>query len=120
MAITLTDKAAQRVYKLLGKEDAGAALRLGLKKVGCAGMAYTFDIAHAIEPDDQVFERNGAKVVVDRATLTYLDGSQLDYVKDGLSEKFKFFNPNEAISCGCGESVSFKLPPTTIESNSEH
>lgn len=108
MAITLTDKAAARVRKLLDKEDAGIALRLGLKKIGCAGMAYTFDMARAIAQDDEVFEHNGAKVVIDRATLTYLDGSQLDYVKDGLSEKFKFFNPNEEISCGCGESVSFK------------
>ncbi|HWQ95489.1 MAG TPA: iron-sulfur cluster assembly accessory protein [Gammaproteobacteria bacterium] len=106
MAITLTDKAAQRVQKLLAKQG-GIGLRLGLRKAGCAGQAYTFDIAQDIGEGDSVFESNGAKVVVDRASLLFLDGSQLDYAKEGMNEVFKFNNPNEKSACGCGESVNF-------------
>ena len=106
MPITLTEKAAQRVQKLLAKQG-GFGLRLGLRKVGCAGQAYTFDIAQEIGEGDSVFESNGAKVVVDRASLFFLDGSQLDYAKEGMNEVFKFSNPNEKSACGCGESVNF-------------
>jgi iron-sulfur cluster assembly protein len=73
-------------------------------------MAYTYDIVHKINAGDQVFERDGAKLVVDPATFVYLIGSQLDYVREGLKESFKFQNPNEKAACGCGESVSFSTP----------
>lgn len=107
MAITLTDSAARRIQKLLAREGTGIGLRLGLRKVGCAGMAYTFAVAHEVVEGDRVFDHQGAKVVIDRETLFYLDGAQLDYVREGLNEAFKFHNPNEKSSCGCGESVSF-------------
>ncbi len=111
MAITMTDKAAARIRKVLADDaDGGAALRVGLKKVGCSGMAYTYDIVHEIKEGDQVFERDGARLVVDSATFVYLIGSQLDYVREGLKEGFKFQNPNEKAACGCGESVSFSTP----------
>ena len=111
MAITMTDKAAARIKKVLASDaNGGVALRVGLKKVGCSGMAYTYDIVHEINAGDQVFERDGAKLVVDPATFVYLIGSQLDYVREGLKESFKFQNPNEKAACGCGESVSFSTP----------
>lgn len=108
MAIILTDKAAQRIQALIAKDGHGVGLRLGIRKAGCSGMAYTFEIAEQISDNDQVFEhRNGAKVVVDASALPYLDGALLDFVREGLSERFKFHNPNEKAACGCGESVSF-------------
>ena len=111
MAITMTDKAAARIKKVLASDaNSNAALRVGLKKVGCSGMAYTYDIVHEINAGDQVFERDGAKLVVDSETFVYLIGSQLDYVREGLKESFKFLNPNEKAACGCGESVSFSTP----------
>lgn len=106
MAITLTDSAARRVQKLVAKEG-GIGLRVGLKKAGCAGMAYTVDIAHELTENDRVFEHQGAKVVLDAQALIYFDGAQLDYVKEGLNEVFRFTNPNEKSACGCGESVAF-------------
>lgn len=111
MAITLTDAAAQRIRGILANDaNGGVALRVGLKKVGCSGMAYTYDVAQEIREGDQVFEKDGAKLVVDAATFVYLIGSQLDYVREGLKESFKFQNPNEKAACGCGESVSFTVP----------
>ncbi len=106
MAITLTDNAAKRVHKLISQQGA-LGLRLGLKRTGCSGMAYTFDLAQELAANDNVFEHNGATVVVSQEHLPYLDGSRLDYVREGLKEGFKFFNPKEKTSCGCGESVSF-------------
>lgn len=111
MAITMTDKAAARIKKVVASDtNGGVALRVGLKKVGCSGMAYTYDIVHEINQGDQVFEHDGARLVVDPATFVYLIGSQLDYVREGLKESFKFQNPNEKAACGCGESVSFSTP----------
>ena len=108
MAITMTDSAATRINKLLAADGkGGVALRVGFKKVGCSGMAYTYDIAYQLNEGDQVFEHNGARLVVDPATFVYLIGAQLDYVREGLKESFKFHNPNETAACGCGESVSF-------------
>ena len=104
--VSLTDRAAERVQWLLTKQS-GVGLRVSLKKVGCAGMAYTFDIAQELSSTDQVFEHNGAKLIVDTATLAYLVGATLDYAREGLKETFKFTNPNEKSACGCGESVKF-------------
>ena len=104
--VNLTDRAAERVQTLLTKQP-GVGLRVSLRKVGCAGMAYDFDIAEKLSSSDQVFEHKGAKLVVDADTLVYLSGATLDYVREGLKETFKFSNPNEKSACGCGESVKF-------------
>lgn len=104
--VSLTDRAAERVQTLLAKQP-GLGLRVSLRKVGCAGMAYTFDIAQKLGTSDQVFEHNGAKLIVDTDTLALLSGATLDYVREGLKEAFKFSNPNEKSACGCGESVKF-------------
>ena len=79
-----------------------------MKRVGCSGLAYTFDYADAVGDQDSVFESHSARVVVDAESLPYLDGSSVDFVREGLKETFKFDNPNVEASCGCGESVSFK------------
>lgn len=107
MAILLTDGAAQRVQKLVAKDSAGVGIRVGIKRTGCSGMAYTFEIAHDIAAGDAVFEHNGAQIIVAQEYMTYLDGALLDYVREGLKEGFKFTNPKEKAACGCGESVSF-------------
>ena len=106
MAIQLTERAAQQIHKALAKRGKGLGLRLGVKKVGCSGFAYTFDYADQIGADDQLFESHAAKVVVDREALAILDGSTLDFVREGLKETFKFDNPNAKNQCGCGESFS--------------
>ena len=106
MAINLTESAAKQIRRSLAKRGKGVGLRLGVKEVGCSGLAYTFDYADEIGPNDALFETNDAKVVVDREILKYLDGSTLDYAREGLKEAFKFDNPNAKNECGCGESFS--------------
>jgi iron-sulfur cluster assembly protein len=106
MAITLTEKAANRVRTFLEKRGKGAGLRLGVKNVGCSGKAYVVEYADTIEPDDQVFESQGVKIIISPVNLVFLDGTEIDYERDGLSEGFKFRNPNEKARCGCGESFS--------------
>jgi iron-sulfur cluster assembly protein len=105
MAITLTEKAARQIKNLTAKKG-GVGLRLGIKKVGCSGLAYTFDLADKINEQDKTFESHDVKVIVDMETLQYLDGSVLDYVREGLQESFKFDNPNATAQCGCGESFT--------------
>ena len=106
MAITLTEKAAKHINNQIAKRGAGLALRLGVKRVGCSGLAYTFDFADAIGDTDSVFESHAARIVVDADSLPYLDGTVLDFVREGLKETFKFDNPNVKASCGCGESFA--------------
>ncbi len=106
MAIHLTEKAAERVKSFLGKRGKGVGLRIGVKTVGCSGKAYTVEYADSIDPEDQVFESHGVKVIVNSVNLAYLDGTEVDFTKEGLSEGFKFNNPNVKASCGCGESFS--------------
>jgi iron-sulfur cluster assembly protein len=106
MAITLTENAANQIKRVLAKRGSGVALRLGVKKVGCSGLAYTFDYADQVSERDHLFVSHDAKVVVDVDSLPYLDGSVLDFVKDGFKEIFKFENPNIKSQCGCGESFS--------------
>lgn len=106
MAITLTETAAQRVKTFLEKRGKGAGLRLGIKTVGCSGKAYVVDYADLIEPGDRVFESHGVKVIVNEQNLAYLDGTEVDYGRDGMSEGFRFSNPNVKGQCGCGESFS--------------
>lgn len=104
--IQLTAPAAKRINAQLAKRGSGVGLRLGVKKSGCSGWAYVLDYADAIEPGDQVFETEGAKVVVKSEQLDKLDGITLDFQRDGLNEAFKFINPNVKGECGCGESFA--------------
>lgn len=106
MAVSLTEAAARHVAKFLEKRGHGIGLRLGVQTSGCSGMAYKLEYADRLEPDDQVFESFGIKVVVDPKSLVYIDGTELDYRRQGLQEGFKFSNPNEKEHCGCGKSFS--------------
>jgi len=104
LAVTLTEKAAKHVECFIAKRGSGVGLRLGVRTSGCSGMAYTLEFADEVTTDDQLFESHGVKVLVDPKSLTYIDGTELDYVREGLSEGFKFNNPNIKSQCGCGES----------------
>jgi iron-sulfur cluster assembly protein len=106
MAITLTDSAAERVREFIAKREATVGLRVGVKKTGCSGFAYVINYAERIETDDVVFEDAGVTVIVDRESLSLIDGTEIDFVKQGLNEAFKFRNPKAAGECGCGESFS--------------
>ncbi len=106
MAITLTDSAANRVKTFLTNRGKGIGLRLGIKTSGCSGLAYVLEFVDSLNEDDHVFDNNGVKVIVDSKSLVYLDGTQLDFVKEGLNEGFKFANPNVKDQCGCGESFN--------------
>jgi iron-sulfur cluster assembly protein len=105
MAIELTPTAAERVRGFM-KKDGGLGLRLGVKKTGCSGWAYTVDLANDIQPEDVVFEQDGIKVVVDHDSLEFLDGSVVDFRSEGLGSNFHFINPNVSEECGCGESFT--------------
>lgn len=104
--ITLTATAAERVNKFLANRGKGMGLRLGVKTNGCSGMAYVMEFVDELQEDDAVFESNGVKVIVDPKALVYLDGTEVDYAREGLNEGFKFTNPNEKARCGCGESFT--------------
>ena len=106
MSISLTDSAANRVKTFLEKRGKGVGVRLGVKTTGCSGMAYTIEFADEIEDTDKVFEENGVKILINPKSLVYLDGTELDFAKEGLNEGFKFNNPNEKDRCGCGESFT--------------
>jgi iron-sulfur cluster assembly protein len=106
MAVTLTEAAADRVTKFLANRGKGVGIRLGVRTSGCSGMAYELEFADAIEADDLVFEDRGVKVIISPKSLVYLDGTELDYGKEGLNEGFKFNNPNVKNECGCGESFN--------------
>lgn len=106
MAITLTESAALRVRDYLQKRGGGLGLRLGIKKTGCSGWAYVVDYADEIGADDQVFEDKGVKVVVKKDHLGHLDGTEVDFAREGLGSAFKFHNPNVSAECGCGESFT--------------
>ena len=108
MAIQLTENAARQIQAQLAKRGAGIGLRLGVKKVGCSGFAYTFDYADEVRAGDHPFEGHGAKVVIDGESLSFLDGSTLDFVREGFKQVFKVNNPNVDAMCGCGESFSVK------------
>lgn len=106
MAITLTEKAASRVKNFLAARGHGIGLRLSVKTTGCSGFAYVVDYTDDVKPDDNVYELNGVKVVVDPKSLPFLDGMEVDFAREGLNESFKFNNPNVKNMCGCGESFS--------------
>ena len=105
MAISLTESAAQRVRNFLDR-DGGIALRLGVRKTGCSGWAYTVDLVDEIGANDAVFEQGDVKVIVDHDSLAYIDGSTIDFVSEGLGSTFRFENPNVTEECGCGESFT--------------
>ncbi|MCK9990550.1 MAG: iron-sulfur cluster assembly protein IscA [Rugosibacter sp.] len=106
MAVTLSEPAAQHVASFLAKRGKGVGIRLGVKTSGCSGLAYKLEFADAALPEDLVFESHGVKVLVDPKSLAYLEGTELDYTKEGLNEGFKFNNPNVKGECGCGESFT--------------
>ena len=107
MAVTLTEAAAQHVARYLAKRGKGIGLRLGVRTTGCSGLAYKLEYADDVRsPRTVVFESHGVKVLVDPKSLPYIDGTELDFVREGLNEGFKFNNPNEKDRCGCGESFS--------------
>jgi iron-sulfur cluster assembly protein len=106
MAITLSANAAQHIQKQLDKRGRGIGLRLGVRRVGCSGLAYTMDYADQVGANDIAFESHETKIIVDRPALEYLDGTCIDFRREGLSESFKFDNPNVSATCGCGESFS--------------
>ncbi|MEN3111799.1 iron-sulfur cluster assembly protein IscA [Uliginosibacterium paludis] len=106
MAVTLSEAAARHISKFISKRGKGIGVRLGVKTTGCSGMAYKLEYADESGAEDLVFESQGLKVIVDPKSLPYIDGTELDFVREGLNEGFKFNNPNVANECGCGESFT--------------
>ena len=106
MAISMTPAAADRVRSFLHNRGKGIGLRVGVKTTGCSGLAYVLEFVDTLNDDDQVFEQDDLKLIVDGKSLVYIDGTQLDFVKEGLNEGFQFNNPNVNGECGCGESFS--------------
>jgi iron-sulfur cluster assembly protein len=108
MNITLTENAALQIKSQLAKRGKGLGLRVGVKKVGCSGFAYTFDYADDVGAADHVVEAHGARLVIGADNISFLDGARLDFVREGFKQVFRFDNPNVDSKCGCGESFSFK------------
>jgi len=106
MAITMTDAAVQHVARYLEKRGHGFGIRLGVRTSGCSGMAYVLEFVDEQQSEDEIFESQGVRIVIDPKSLLYLDGTELDFVKEGLNEGFKFNNPNVSSECGCGESFN--------------
>ncbi|MFV1983173.1 MAG: iron-sulfur cluster assembly protein IscA [Thiohalomonadales bacterium] len=106
MPITLTENAAEHVKNYLQNRGKGKGLRLAVKTTGCSGMAYVLEFVDAADDSDKVFESNGVTIFVDPKSFVYVDGTELDYGKEGLNEGFKFNNPNVKDECGCGESFN--------------
>jgi len=106
MAVTLSERAAKHVSSFISKRGKGVGIRLGVRTSGCSGMAYKLEFADEALEEDLVFESHGVKVLVDPKSLPYLDGTELDFVREGLNEGFQFNNPNVKDACGCGESFN--------------
>ncbi|MBU0917503.1 iron-sulfur cluster assembly protein IscA [Aquabacterium parvum] len=104
MRVSLSDAAARHITRYLARRGKGVGVRLGVKTTGCSGLAYKIEFADEVAPEDIVFEQQGVKILVDPKSLPYIDGTELDFVREGLNEGFKFNNPNERDRCGCGES----------------
>lgn len=104
--ITLTEKAAKHVANYIAKRGKGVGIRFGVRTSGCSGMAYKLEFVDSANLEDIVFESHGVKIMVDPKSLPYIDGTELDYVREGLNEGFKFNNPNIKDQCGCGESFN--------------
>ena len=106
MAVTMTERAAKHVAGFLARRGKGIGVRLGVRTTGCSGMAYVLEFADDRQDDENEFESHGVKVFVDPKSLPYIDGTELDYTREGLNEGFKFNNPNVKNECGCGESFN--------------
>lgn len=106
MAITMTPAATERVKSFLASRGKGVGLRLGLKTSGCSGMAYILEFVDDLNADDEVFDIDGVKIIIDAKSFIYLQGIELDFIKEGLNEGFQFNNPNAKGECGCGESFT--------------
>ena len=106
MAIKMTERAAEHVRSYIAKRGKGIGLRLAVRTTGCSGMQYVLEFADEVAANDSVFEQHNIKVVVDQKSLVYLDGTELDFAKEGLNEGFQFNNPNVKDECGCGESFT--------------
>ncbi|MDO9003799.1 MAG: iron-sulfur cluster assembly protein IscA [Aquabacterium sp.] len=104
MSVSLTEAAARHINRYLGRRGKGVGVRLGVKTTGCSGLAYKIEFADEVAPEDIVFENQGVKILVDPKSLPYIDGTELDFAREGLNEGFKFNNPKERDRCGCGES----------------
>ncbi|MBY6063788.1 iron-sulfur cluster assembly protein IscA [Pseudidiomarina sediminum] len=106
MAITMTEAAAQRARSFLEQRGKGVGIRLGVKTTGCSGLAYVMEFVDEVDDTDTIFEDKGVKIIIDGKSLIHLDGTELDFVKEGLNEGFEFNNPNAKGECGCGESFN--------------
>ena len=106
MAISITENAARHVSQQLASRGKGLGIRVGVKTTGCSGMAYVLEFVDKLEVGDQIFEDQGVKIIVDPKSLVYIDGTEMDFVKQGVNEGFEFRNPNARGECGCGESFS--------------
>ncbi|MEE9424686.1 MAG: iron-sulfur cluster assembly accessory protein [Methylococcales bacterium] len=106
MSVTLSNSAVNQVKSQLEKRGKGVGMRLSVKKAGCSGFAYVIDFADELQDNDKVFDNSGVKVVVNDSDLDFLDGMELDYTREGISEAFRFNNPNVKATCGCGESFT--------------
>jgi len=106
MSVTMTPAAAERVKSFMANRGQGVGLRLGIKTTGCSGLAYVLEFVDELNEDDNVFDIDSVKIIIDTKSLVYLDGIQLDFTKEGLNEGFKFTNPNAKGECGCGESFN--------------
>ena len=104
MSVSMTEAAARHVNRYLSKRGKGVGVRLGVKTTGCSGLAYKLEYVDELAPEDVVFEAHGLKILIDPKSLPYLEGTELDFVREGLNEGFKFNNPNERDRCGCGDS----------------
>lgn len=106
MPITLTETASSRMVKFLDNRSKGIGVRLGVQTTGCSGLGYTMEFVDELNDTDTVFEDKGVKIIIDPKSLVYLDGTEVDFVKEGLNEGFEFKNPNAKAECGCGESFT--------------
>ena len=106
MAISMTEAAAQHIRRSLNGRGKGEGIRLGVRTTGCSGLAHVLEFVDEAASEDTVFELHGVKVIIDPKSLVYLDGTELDFVREGLNEGFKFNNPNSRGECGCGESFN--------------
>ena len=106
MGVTFTDRAAEHIKGFLEQRGKGVGLRLAVRTTGCSGLAYVLEFADEVAANDEVFENNDVTVVIDKKSLVYLDGTELDFTREGLNEGFKFNNPNVKDECGCGESFT--------------
>lgn len=106
MSVTLTERASNHIQRYLERRGKGLGLRLGVRTTGCSGLAYTLEYVDEPLSDDTQYESEGVKIFVDAKSLPYLNGTELDFVREGLNEGFKFSNPNEKANCGCGESFT--------------